>query len=33
MVNKIEEMNDTAFRKDWDPKYHEHVGLFKPAKQ
>ncbi len=34
-VNKIEEMNDTAFRKEFDPKYYQHIGwgTSKQAKQ
>ena len=30
-VCKIEEMNDTAFRKEWDPKYYKHIGWGQPA--
>ena len=34
-VNKNEEMNDTAFRKEFDPKYYQHIGwgTSKQAKQ
>ena len=34
-VNKIEEMNDTAYRKEWDPQYYKHIGWGQPpqAKQ
>lgn len=31
-VSKIEEMNDTAFRQAWDPKYYEHIGWGQPPK-
>lgn len=31
-VCRIEEMNDTAFRKDWDPKYYKHIGWGQPTK-
>ena len=26
-MNSIEEMNDLAFRKEFDAKYHEHIGV------
>lgn len=31
-VTKIEEMNDTAFRRDWEPKYYVHIGWGQPPK-
>jgi hypothetical protein len=31
-VNRIEEMNDTAFRRDWEPKYYKHIGFGQPPK-
>ncbi|KAG6015672.1 hypothetical protein E4U41_004578 [Claviceps citrina] len=31
-VDRIEEMNDSAFRKEWDPKYYELIGFGQPPK-
>ncbi|KAG5975002.1 hypothetical protein E4U55_007907 [Claviceps digitariae] len=31
-VVRIEEMNDNAFRKEWDPKYYEMMGFGQPPK-
>ena len=32
-VSKIEEMNDTAFRTEFDPKYYKHIGWGQPPPQ
>lgn len=29
-VAKIEELNDTSFRKGWEPKYYKHIGFGQP---